>query len=285
MKMAPALSIWQGERAKVRKLFYYLGSIFTLFFGIKNWRVLLSIFLGKPFDGIKWLELRRDDLKVGVGSKMEAWSVKETLIDRFYARYGTEVEPSWTVVDIGAAIGEFTIDTALKLTDGMVHAFEPNPGSINILRQNTRANYLNRVTTYNLGVWSTAGEIPLKFLNDEPLQAVSGENVEIDDQVRETTIPVITLNDLVLEKVGKKIDLMKLDCEGAEYEILLGQDYETFSQIARIIMEYHDLDEKRNYRTLTKTLEEQGYQVTHRKNPVHADLGYLYAIRKELVKS
>lgn len=283
--MVAALSMWQGERAKVRKFFYYLGSIFTLFAGIKNWRVLLSIFLGKPFDGIKWLELRRDDLKVGVGSKMEAWSVKETLIDRFYARYGTEVEPSWTVVDIGAAIGEFTIDTALKLTDGMVHAFEPNPGSINILRQNTRANYLNRVTTYNLGVWSLAGEIPLKFLNDEPLQAVSGENVEIDDQVRETTIPVITLNELVFEKVGKKIDLMKLDCEGAEYEILFAQEPETYKQISRIIMEYHDLDEKRNYKTLTKTLEEQGYQVSRRGNPVHADLGYLYAIRRELLRA
>ncbi len=268
----------------MRKFFYYFGSIFTLLFGIKNWRVLLSIFLGKPFDGIKWLELRRDDLKVGVGSKMEAWSVKETLIDRFYARYGTEVEPNWTVVDIGAAIGEFTIDTALKMTDGMVHAFEPNPGSINILRQNTRANYLNRVTTYNLGVWSTAGEIPLKFLNDEPLQAVSGDNNVIADQVKETTIEVITLKELVFEKVGQKIDLMKLDCEGAEYEILLGQEPETFRQISRIIMEYHDLDERKNYRTLSKVLEVYGYQVTRRENPVHADLGYLYAIRKELLK-
>ena len=91
------------------KYTYYLWSIFELFFGVKNWKVLFEIFLGKPFIGVKWLELRRNDLKVGVGRKMEAWSVKETLIDRFYTKLGTEIQSDWLVVDIGAAIGEFTI--------------------------------------------------------------------------------------------------------------------------------------------------------------------------------
>lgn len=265
------------------KYSYYLKSIFTLLKGIKNWKVLLEIFLGKSFVGIKWLELRRDDLKIGVGSKMEAWSVKETLIDRFYAKVGTEVGGNWTIVDIGAAIGEFTIDSALKLTDGMVHAFEPNPGSINILRQNTRANYLHRVTTYNLGVWSEAGEIPLRILNNEPLQAVSGIRTSKSEDLIETTIPVISLKELVFEKVGSRIDLMKVDCEGAEYEILLDQPQEIFDQIDRVIMEYHDLDKQRNHEILADAFRMHGYEVKHRANPVHDDIGYLYAIRRELV--
>lgn len=270
----------------LRKISYYLWSIFELLFGVKNLRVLFDIFLGKPFIGVKWLELRRDNLKVGVGSKMEAWSVKETLIDRFYTKLGTEVESDWVVVDIGAAIGEFTIEAALQLTDGMVHAFEPNPGSINILRQNMRANNLKHVETYNLGVWSESGEIPLHFLNNEPLQAVSGtgqaDNIHA---VKETSIPVITLEQVVEEKVGKKIDLMKLDCEGAEYEILLNQDPKFFKKINRIIMEYHDLDERRNFRVLTKYFEELGYHVKRYDNRVHKNLGYLYADRVSRVDS
>jgi FkbM family methyltransferase len=248
--------------------------------------VLFDIFLGKPFIGVKWLELRRDNLKVGVGSKMEAWSVKETLIDRFYTKLGTEIQNDWVVVDIGAAIGEFTIEAALQLTDGMVHAFEPNPGSINILRQNMRANNLKHVETYNLGVWSESGEIPLHFLNNEPLQAVSGTG-QADNipTVKETSIPVITLEQVVEEKVGKKIDLMKLDCEGAEYEILLNQDPKFFKKINRIIMEYHDLDERRNFRVLTKYFEELGYHVKRYDNRVHKDLGYLYADRVTRVDS
>ncbi|HZK17299.1 MAG TPA: hypothetical protein VFC66_03560 [Anaerolineaceae bacterium] len=61
----------------IRKYSYYLWSIIELLVGVKNWKVLFQIFLGKPFVGVKWLELRRDNLKIGVGSKMEAWSVKK----------------------------------------------------------------------------------------------------------------------------------------------------------------------------------------------------------------
>lgn len=270
----------------LRKFSYYLWSIFELLFGVKNWRVLFDIFLGKPFIGVKWLELRRDNLKVGVGSKMEAWSVKETLIDRFYTKLGTEIQSDWVVVDIGAAIGEFTIEAALQLTEGMVHAFEPNPGSINILRQNMRANNLKHVETYNLGVWNESGEIPLHFLNNEPLQAVSGQGqADNMQEVKETSIPVITLEQVVEEKVGKKIDLMKLDCEGAEYEILLNKDPKVFKKINRIIMEYHDLDEKRNFRVLTKYFEELGYHVKRYDNRVHKNLGYLFADRVTRVNS
>ncbi len=268
----------------LRKYTYYLQSIFSLLVGVKNWRVLFEIFLGKPFIGVKWLELRRNNLKVGVGSKMEAWSVKETLIDRFYTRLGTEVQGDWTIVDIGAAIGEFTIEAALQLTEGKVYAFEPNPGSINILRQNLRVNNLGRVETFNLGVWSEEGEIPLHFLNNEPLQAVSGEtDSEKLQEIKETSIEVITLEQVVEEKVGNKIDLMKLDCEGAEYDILLNQDPKLFKKIRRIIMEYHDLDEQRNHQVLVEYFEKLGYQVKLYENSVHKHLGYLYADR--LVRS
>lgn len=265
----------------IRKYFYYLWSVFELLWGVKNWKVLFDIFLGKPYDGFKWMELRRDDLKIGVGSKMEAWSVKETLIDRFYTRLGVDVEPDWVVVDIGAAIGEFTIEAALNLKDGMVHAFEPNPGAINILRQNIRANKLERVTTYNLGVWSEAGEIPLNYLNAERLQAMSGQLAPDQETTKETSIPVISLAELLREKVLDQIDLMKLDCEGAEYDILIGQEPELYKRINRIIMEYHDFDASKNHHLLVRHFKDLGYRVEIYPNLVHKELGYLFATREE----
>jgi len=155
-----------------------------------------------------------------------------------------------------------------------------------ILAQNIRINNLGCVHTHNLGVWKEEGEIPLHFLNNEPLQAVSGSGDNANLQtVKETTIPVITLEQVLEEKVGQRIDLLKLDCEGAEYEILLNQDPKFFKKINRIIMEYHDLDERRNFRVLTKYFEELGYHVKRYDNRVHKNLGYLYADRVSRVDS
>ena len=76
---------------------------------------------------------------------------------------------------------------------------------------------------------------------------------------------------------------MKLDCEGAEYPILLTAPLTTLALIARIVMEYHDLDEEQNHRVLADYLRNLGYQVRLFSNPVHAEIGYLYAHRAEKV--
>ncbi len=173
----------------LRKVAYYLWSVVLLLVYVKNWSTLFSIFLGKAYTGLRWLKLRRANLTMAVTTKMEAWSVKESLLDRFYTRYSDPIQANWTIVDIGASIGEFCVEAAMQAPDGRVIAFEPNPGSINILRQNIRINNLGCVHTHNLGVWKEEGEIPLHFLNNEPLQAVSGSGDNANLQtVKETTI-------------------------------------------------------------------------------------------------
>ena len=72
---------------------------------------------------------------------------------------------------------------------------------------------------------------------------------------------------------------MKLDCEGAEYDILLAADSRTLKKIDRLVMETHDLGEGRNYRVLMSHLEKVGYRVQRVENQVHSDLGYLSATR------
>ena len=141
---------------------YYLWSILELLWGVRNRRTLLGIFFSKPSQELKWLDLRASGLMVAVRSRMDVWSMKEALIDQFYERWGCPIEPDWTVVDIGAAIGEFTLIAALEASQGRVLAFEPNPGSVDILRQNLRANNINNVTVFHVGVWDKPGEIGLE---------------------------------------------------------------------------------------------------------------------------
>lgn len=243
--------------------------------GFRSWGTLFKLFLGKPTRRLYWLQFWHKPLKIAVRGKMDAWSVKECFLDRFYTRYGREIGEDWTVVDIGAAIGEFTVLAAQAAKSGKVFAFEPNPESLDILKENINANNINNVVMFNLGMWDKPGQLELDLSGNEPLQAQSIETAAS----RNTHHPVqaISLEQLTLEYVMECIDLLKLDCEGAEYKILLPAGQETMQRIKRIVMEYHDLDSVNNHQALVDFLVKQGYKITFHSNPVHQELGYLFA--------
>jgi len=110
---------------------------------------------------------------------------------------------------------------------------------------------------------------------------MSGQLAPDQEITKETSIPVISLAELLREKVLDQIDLMKLDCEGAEYDILIGQESELYKRIDRIIMEYHDLDASKNHHLLVQYFKDLGYEVETYPNLVHKKLGYLFAKRQE----
>lgn len=247
---------------------------------VKNWRELRSILDGSPAPEIQWLTLRRGGVLFGVNSREQLNSMKECLIDRVYTRLAGGIGKDWTVVDIGAAVGGFTIEAARSAVDGKVIAFEPNMGSINMLRQNVRANQLNNVEAHNLGVWDRDAEMPLCICDDYPLMAQTNEGeMEARSDTHDTLVPVISLKTLVQEKVSGKIDLMKLDCEGAEYSFLLNQPAGLFARIRRIVLEYHDRENERAHADLKSYLETVGYKVRVFGNPIDKTTGYLSAIR------
>jgi hypothetical protein len=77
----------------------------------------------------------------------------------------------------------------------------------------------------------------------------------------------------------ERIDLLKLDCEGAEYDILIGSDPAVLEKIDRIVMEYHDGITGFTHTDLVNFLTEHGYQVNAWKNFAHDHIGYLRAHR------
>jgi hypothetical protein len=83
-----------------------------------------------------------------------------------------------------------------------------------------------------------------------------------------------------LEGIGiRQVDLVKLDCEGAEYEILFNLPPVYFPRIRRIVLEYHDNVTAYTHLDLAAFLKEQGYRVKVTPNVVHNYLGYLSAER------
>ncbi|MDY6874562.1 MAG: FkbM family methyltransferase, partial [Chloroflexota bacterium] len=201
-------------------------------------------------------------------------------LDAFYTQFGVPVEDGWTVVDIGAGVGDFAILAAYDGPDVRVYAYEPFPESYQLLIRNLTLNAISNVTAFQQAVWREAGTLALDLSGGEPLQIASRETGGAGDVFAETVeVQALTLGD-VLEGQGlARIDLLKLDCEGAEYPILLASPPEVLVRVDRIVMEYHDLDKERNHFRLTAFLEAAGFRVNWRRNIVHDDIGYLFADR------
>lgn len=263
----------------LRRLFYYGYSVLELILGVKNWPKIFWMFLRDTSQQKQVIKLRNPEIEMLVRSRMDVWSVKETFLDAFYSRYGTSVLDGWTVVDIGAGIGDFSIQAAYGKPGAIVYACEPFPSSYHILNHNLKLNGITNVVALQTAVWSSDGRLILDLSGGEPLQIVSQSQDNDLTGSNAIEVEAITLKTLIENHQIGEIDLLKLDCEGAEYEILMKAPRASLVKVRRMIMEYHDLDHHRNHHQLTAFLNHAGFKVQRFDNFVHGDIGYLYAER------
>jgi FkbM family methyltransferase len=263
----------------LRKYSYYLLSIFELIFGFDNPILIAKIFLNPAYPGIKTVGLRSRGLKFRVRGAMDVWSIKETFLDHFYEKYGFTIQPNWKIIDIGAGIGDYTLYTAMAQQNSKVFSFEPYPESFVLMQENLRLNAITNVQVFDEAIGAASGELILDLTGGEPLQFQSHLKKSVNVK-KSLSISSLSLVDALTRLGLESCDLLKLDCEGAEYEILFGTPPPVLEHIRRIVMEYHDNLIQYDHTDLTRFLIEQGFQVETFPNPVHSHLGYLRAIRK-----
>ncbi len=258
----------------IRKYPYYLASILSLLTGIEAPLMVVRVFLGLSAPPNPVIRLRKSGLRFQVRGAMDIWSIKEALLDQFYRKFGTEIGDGWSIVDIGAGIGEFTIYAAHGHANNTVYAFEPFPESFAILQNNLSRNHLTGVQVFNEAIGAETGTLILSLSNDEPLQFSTAASA-----ASSISVPALSLRD-AFQRLGlQRCHLLKLDCEGAEYSILFNAPDSVLESIDHIVMEYHDGITQYNHGDLAKFLISKGFQVNVQGNYVHADLGYLHAYR------
>jgi len=263
----------------MRKYSYYFFSIFKLLFGIREWPLVIRIFLGLAPEGIYTISLRRSGAKFQVRKAMDVWSVKETFLDRFYEKYGTELGDGWKIVDIGAGIGEFTLFALLGHPQNFVYAFEPYPRSFDLLSGNLAANGIANAQIFSEAIGAETGTLALDLSSGEPLQIQSLSLDTVLTQGEVLNVRSLSLEDAFNRLGLERCDLLKLDCEGAEYDILFHTSASILRRIDRIVMEYHDNLTAIPHQDLVKFLISEGFTVRTFPNLVHDYLGYLSACR------
>lgn len=270
-----------GSRGASRWI-YYLSSIPTILLGMRPVGAILRLFLGLPVT--RPLTVALDGgARFRVSTRMDVWILKESCLDRDYER-GTRLEPDWTVVDVGAGVGDFTVHAARLCPRGRVYAFEPLPESFARLEEHLRINGVANVSAFPEAIAGADGTLALYTVTGLSGQhRTAGEGADRSGAaiaVRATTLSA------AFERLAiARCDLLKIDCEGAEFEILLGLPDSALARIARIALEYHDHVTLHSHEELARFLEARGFRVRVHPSPAWRELGFLYAENAALIRA
>lgn len=169
-----------------------------------------------------------------------------------------------TVFDVGANIGLYSVIAAQKVgPTGRVYAFEPDPTNFSFLKKNVAANKFSHLIPVQKAVTNISGDVRF-FLSEDNL----GDHSLYDTEQSRDSISVsgVSLNDFVKQYGIAKIDVLKIDVQGAE-----GQAFEGMSDILssknapKLFMEvypYGLLKMHTNPLELLRRLEGYGYELS-----------------------
>ncbi len=182
----------------------------------------------------------------------EVWKMKEYQNRHFTIGRGE------VIVDIGAHIGAFSVWAAQQADAGQVLAFEPNPGNYALLVENGRLNQLTNLRTFNSAVSMGRGQAKLYSSDHHNMTHSFFEEAGGAYDL----VPTLSLGDILEEHRLKTVDYLKIDAEGAEYDIILHAPAEVLRRVDKIFIEYHDyLDHGHSHKELRGRLAASGFEI------------------------
>lgn len=208
------------------------------------------------------LELGQDGpepLQVYAASAIEARFLYEEIFRAgCYADLGLPDRP--LVLDVGANIGMFVLFVTRRYPHAEVHAFEPAPVSAALLRRNLELHGLDGVVVHETALGSVAEQdvpfvyypmIPgnstrypeIKELQKANMTRQLGSRVvERMHRGEQITTSVRRLSEFLAG--DRRVDLLKIDAEGAEVDVLRGIDPAQWPLIGQVVLEVQDLADR-----------------------------------------
>ena len=221
------------------------------FFDIANWLEVLP--RGARGDAVTEIRLR-DGSIITAPVENALWPhFSDIWYHLAYTKYCPLPEGS-LVVDVGANVGLFSLFAARKAR--IVYALEP--ASTNFARLTKNVSRTRNIVPLNLACSGKDGQAVL----DLSINPVSFSLVDSGRAGSHETVTMISLSTLFERFNITECDFLKLDCEGSEFDIILGSDPALIKRIRRIAMEYHDhLSQKFSHKDIVEKLSALGFGI------------------------
>ncbi len=199
--------------------------VFLLAFIISTIHRVLRTMVGTDHIKILWILrdriLSRGVLVVSLGSlyKCHDYSCYAVVMPSFEKWMWSylKIPPDGVFIDVGAHVGKYSIALGRRLRRGLVVAIEPMPSNIKTLVEAIKLNGLGNVVVVSKAAWSTNTTLNLYI----PEAGSVGGSAKHTGSLK-IEVEAETIDSIVSRLELSRVDLIKIDVEGAEIEVIKG---------------------------------------------------------------
>jgi len=186
--------------------------------------------------------------------------INETWEENVYRIHDGDFNGDKIFVDIGANIGSVSLfvgnfnknrkdDNKIK-----VFAIEPEPNNLALLKENIINNFAQNITIVNNAIW-----------HEEKVVSISNKGgnsniLNLEDEEK-SIVSAITMERLFLLYDIREVDVMKIDIEGAEFDLIINTPSEVLSKIKKLVLEFDKSSDGRFGMMIEKLAKQFGIEI------------------------
>jgi len=178
-------------------------------------------------------------------------SLQEIFIERVYLFKSQKNSP--LIIDCGANIGLSIIYFKQLFPESAIVAFEPDPLNFQILKNNIEKYDFTNVQLLNKAVWKKDDVLTFSASG-----SVGSRLVDVNsDSEKSIKVESVALSRFLS---NNQVDFLKIDIEGAEYEVLFSCK-DKLSNVQNIFIEYHSMpNERQSLADILNLLQQAGFR-------------------------
>tara|TARA_R110001592_G_scaffold5649_4_gene31078 strand:+ start:2351 stop:3049 length:699 start_codon:yes stop_codon:yes gene_type:complete len=156
-------------------------------------------------------------------SKTLDFVIPEAIVGDEYNTKNIDFKPGDVVLDIGANVGGVSIMLAKKYPFLKIYSYEAHPINFQNLQKNIKENNITNITPFNYAVYSVDNHL-INISLCTTNTGATNSFIDIDKrdigQSSNIDVPTISLDTIIKNNNIENLKFLKMDCEGAEFEIL-----------------------------------------------------------------
>jgi FkbM family methyltransferase len=219
-KIVQVVYFWYNSHFPIKRGKQFLAKLLSRYYGS---------FIVKSKSGV-WL-----DIYLKSPQDMHLISLKKDESSDQILKSIAELKQGDTFVDIGANIGYYSILASQEIgQSGMAYSFEPSFREYRRLLNGILLNGVTNIMPFNFAISDFCGHN--NFLIESDHTGMNKLNISTLTNSLSITVPTFSFDSIVINQCIEKIDLMKIDVEGAEFLVLSGMKETLAARKVKVIV-------------------------------------------------